>query len=75
MVGVSGEKKKKIIPLVVENNQRTPEKTSNRSPEITVLKMYMKDSLKKKKKITCVDCFQSFEGKSSCRKRRDLTKE
>lgn len=53
MVGVSGEKKKKIIPLVVENNQRTPEKTSNRSPEITVLKMYMKDSLKKKKNYLC----------------------
>lgn len=64
MVGVSGEKKKKIIPLVVENNQRTPEKTSNRSPEITVLKMYMKDSLKKKKKLPVWIVFKVLKEKA-----------
>ena len=44
MVTLSGERKRrKIIPLVVADNQGVPKNTSNRFLEITVLKMYMKD--------------------------------
>ena len=44
MIRLLGERKrKKMIPLVVGDNQGTSAKTSNRFLEISVLKMYRED--------------------------------
>lgn len=58
----------------MKNNQGTPEKTSGRFLEITVSKMHMKDSLKKKK-IVFMGCLKSFKEKKKFQKEKRLTRE
>lgn len=72
MVRLSEErKKKKIIPLVMNNHQGTPEKTSSRFLEISFKDVH-EDSLEKKKKLCSWIVLKVLkEKKISCRKRRD----